>query len=559
MYSKESALKKSYSLKIGILVDSQIVNNLDYIFIKSVINHKSVSKVSIIIQNIDIKKSSRIYRIINNIFKFGPLNYLSIFTLNIIEKLEKIRLSKLVFCNSLNNVSLDELIEDRINLSPVISKSGFVFRYSEVELEKIKGKFDVILRLGSGILKGEILSVAKYGVISFHHGDNRFNRGGPPGFWEVYNREPTTGFIIQRLTEELDGGLVVMRGSFPTKSYWLHNRVSIVHNSLNYIDQVLDRIANNNTLEPFLPSQPYSQPLFKRPSLFVQLIYLRDQVKSYLGKKIVFNFFRKTPAWTVGFIRSDWKNAVFHRAEYISPEPGMFIADPFLILHEGQNYCFVEEYVYAEKKARISLYIISPAGYERVGVVLNEKFHLSFPFVFNYDGCFYMIPETSSTQSIRLYRAVNFPFEWEYVQDILTGVSAADTMLLENNQVFYLFTNIDNTGSEEHSSELYIYYADSPLATKWSSHRSNPVIVGAEYARNGGLLFDNNSFVFRMSQEYGFGVYGQSLNANKMLTLNEQSYVEQTEFKIMPNFVADAKGIHHISSVNNLTVFDVYR
>jgi hypothetical protein len=38
---------------------------------------------------------------------------------------------------------------------------------------------DVIVRFGFRILKGEILSAARLGVWSLHHGDNQVNRGGP--------------------------------------------------------------------------------------------------------------------------------------------------------------------------------------------------------------------------------------------------------------------------------------------------------------------------------------------------------------------------------------------
>ena len=62
---------------------------------------------------------------------------------------------------------------------------------------------DIIIRGGSGILKGEILNSAKFGVISFHHGDNLVNRGGPSGFWEVYEKNPKTGFTIQILMNNL--------------------------------------------------------------------------------------------------------------------------------------------------------------------------------------------------------------------------------------------------------------------------------------------------------------------------------------------------------------------
>jgi len=60
--------------------------------------------------------------------------------------------------------------------------------------------------LGIGILKGDVLSAPTYGVVGAHHGDVRAYRGGPPGFWEYVNREPTATVTVQRYTERFDGG-----------------------------------------------------------------------------------------------------------------------------------------------------------------------------------------------------------------------------------------------------------------------------------------------------------------------------------------------------------------
>ena len=62
--------------------------------------------------------------------------------------------------------------------------------------------------------------MSKIGIFSFHHGDNDFYRGGPPGFWEVYNQEPSTGFIIQRINEVLDNGDVIFKGNIPTSFFY---------------------------------------------------------------------------------------------------------------------------------------------------------------------------------------------------------------------------------------------------------------------------------------------------------------------------------------------------
>ena len=80
------------------------------------------------------------------------------------------------------------------------------------ELARIQAhNIDVFIRLGFRILRGEILRSARYGVWSYHHGDNRVNRGGPAGYWEVMESALECGAVLQILTEDLDGGTVLNR------------------------------------------------------------------------------------------------------------------------------------------------------------------------------------------------------------------------------------------------------------------------------------------------------------------------------------------------------------
>ena len=84
---------------------------------------------------------------------------------------------------------------------------------------------DILLYCGSGILHGDILTSSRYGVLSIHHGNNNINRGGPPGFWEVYSKNPSSGCTIQILNEELDGGRILFRGLFRTKPFYVWNQL----------------------------------------------------------------------------------------------------------------------------------------------------------------------------------------------------------------------------------------------------------------------------------------------------------------------------------------------
>lgn len=99
----------------------------------------------------------------------------------------------------------------------VVRKGKFSEYFQEQDIVGIrKSNLDFILRFAFGIIRGDILQTARYGVWSFHHGDEQKYRGAPPCFWEIYNGEQQTGAILQRLTERLDGGVVLRKGWFPT-------------------------------------------------------------------------------------------------------------------------------------------------------------------------------------------------------------------------------------------------------------------------------------------------------------------------------------------------------
>ena len=95
------------------------------------------------------------------------------------------------------NVDISQLVPNIIAITPKVSRSGYVQRFSDNDVAKVAGlQLDVLLRFGKGILRGGILQAAKHGIISFHHADNRVMRGGPSGFWEVYYQWDKTGFTI---------------------------------------------------------------------------------------------------------------------------------------------------------------------------------------------------------------------------------------------------------------------------------------------------------------------------------------------------------------------------
>lgn len=99
----------------------------------------------------------------------------------------------------------------------------FEHRFQPETIDRIRAAdLDVLLRFGFNIIRGEILDSARYGVWSYHHGDSHDYRGAPDLFWEMYERNPVTGTVLQVLTEELDGGRILYRSftaTDPTSLY----------------------------------------------------------------------------------------------------------------------------------------------------------------------------------------------------------------------------------------------------------------------------------------------------------------------------------------------------
>ena len=221
-------------LKIGFLIDNLQISNLDQEIIYH-IDQKNICDKYIIL-NQKISKPSIFFFI----KKYSTIRIIEKILIKLINLFEKRVLYKFVkYKYQFNKIDKSFFYKNVINLNPIISGNRIYYDYSNKDLDKIKEQnLDVIIRLGSGIIKGEILNVSKFGIYSFHHGDNKIFRGGPPGFWEVYYKKNSTGFVIQKIDNILDGGKILYRGLVETKSFYYLNKISIYKNSAKYLSLV---------------------------------------------------------------------------------------------------------------------------------------------------------------------------------------------------------------------------------------------------------------------------------------------------------------------------------
>lgn len=549
-------------LKIGLIVDSTFASKYVFDLAAWGQSQDDLSISHLILQKTP-KSSSGMRRTVRFVRQHGVWELIRFSSFLLITKLESLvlRFSKYhakYHADHLKDSDLSQVVGQSIEVHPVISESGFVSRYSDQDVERIKSlELDILIRCGWGILRGAILSASRHGVISLHNGDNRVNRGGPAGFWEIFLKQTSTGFIIQQLTEELDAGNVLFRGNVRTRFFYLLNQAALYAKSNHYLKKLLKDVARSGSLPAAENAQIYFNPLFKRPKLRQQASYLAQlalHISNHLRNRFLL---RKRERWDVAFSRSEWKSLVMWRANKILSPPGHFLADPIVIREGGDDYCFVEDFDFAKSRACISVYRLGNRKAERLGEALVEPFHMSFPFLFRYANRLFMCPETSEKGEIRLYECTDFPLGWKLCKVLMSGVSAADPMIFEHGGKWWLFANIDPIDQRDHSSELFIYYADHPLADQWTPHPRNPIFVDSTKARNAGVLFDHGA-IYRVSQIPGFNFYGKGFAVNKILTLTVTDYLEERMYSVEPNFFDNLGGTHHLHSNGAVCVFDYF-
>lgn len=542
---------------VGLIVDSVQSSKMLYSFIKLSQSSTNYEITHLIIQKTNHFTKNLLTKSLQYVAERGFNKFLAAALFKILCKFESLvikRQSK--FKSFFDTHDLSKFSLKVLEVEPIISKSGLVYRYSESDLSKIKSlNLNLLVRGGSGILRGDILSVCENGIISFHHADNDVNRGGPPGFWEVANKEKRTGFVIQRLTNELDGGDVLFKGFIATSFMYTLNLAKLYEKSNPFLHIIIEKLISDPTNLQVLQKRPYSFPLYKTPSIATQLSYIWSTLTIVISK-VVRRLKGESLRWGVAYQFVDnWKDVALWRSKRIPNPPNRFLADPFVIKRDQKHYCFVEDYDYTSKCAHISVYEITKDTCREVGVALKEDFHLSYPFLLEHKNEIYMCPETHQAKDIRLYKCVEFPLKWELANILMSDVSAADTTIFYKDKKWWLLTNICSSSLPDHGSELHIFSSNDLFSKEWKAHPKNPIFFDPLVARNGGFLTHTDG-QYRVFQKQGFDFYGESLGVSKIDKLDESEYVESFEFEVLPAFFPSIKGTHTYSFCDGLLTLD---
>lgn len=171
--------------------------------------------------------------------------------------------------------------------------------------------------------------------------------------------------------------------------------------------------------------------------------------------------------------------------EVIEPPPEKYYADPFVL----EDILFFEYYDYDKG-------VIAILKDGKPEVVLEKPYHLSFPCVFKDNGSYYMLPETVNNNQLELYKAKNFPYDWELVKVIAQGWY--DDPIMYVNSRYTIFTT-------EGANNLKVLQSDA-LTGEYSTIYTD----ASKQYRSAGQIFTHNGRTIRPVQNCE-GSYGKGI------------------------------------------------
>ncbi len=550
---------KNKKIRIGILSDTEYTPFWAYEMIRMASELPDV-EIPLLVLNSD--KVSNKKSFFNKVYDRLSILF-SILYLTLDQKLFKRKI------DAFEAKSFKDLLPDakRIFVSPI--KTKFRDNFNKKDLNKIESfDLDIILCRGFRILTGEILNLPRFGVWSYHHGDNDENRGRPAVFYETVQRWNSIGTILQILKEELDNGIVIYKSKSGHKSKFVFKNMNSVYwKSSFFLKRCIvelqskgwDRFINDKLKKYNSSINIYDRPLFTIPTntQAIKLItyHYYNMIKDFLFDKIIYD------QWHIAISQnSDISRLSMHRFNLIKIPKHRFWADPIIINFDSKTLIYFEDYHYKKKKGIISVIElpknIKEIDYSSSKIALEKDYHLSYPFVFIYKNELYMVPETSSINNIDLYKCIDGYNNFKYVKTLISNVKALDSTLIYKDNLWWLFTNVVSHPAMSSYEELFLFYTDDLIKGEWIEHDLNPIVSDISSSRSAGPIFERDGKYYRPSQICS-PIYGFGIAINEILVWSKSEYEEVKVEQINAEWEKSFKTIHTISQIEDIVVVDV--
>ena len=457
-----------------------------------------------------------------------------------------------------NNVPVNHVVQNLPVIDCITIKKGrFSEYFSSKDIEQISSyKLDFILRFGFNIIKGEILNVPKYGVWSFHHGDELEFRGGPIGFWEIYRNSKTNGVVLQQLNNLIDAGVMINRRLFLTVSHAYSEHINkLLMQSVDMPLQVCKRIASGD--DSIFKSNPSATkaPMNRLPNNWQMSRFLFVLLLNRISLKTEKLF--KQEQWNIGLMKGELtknpENISLNNIQWLNIRKGSsYAADPFCFETSSGSYILFEDFDYKVNKGKISLLKLSEdATSFDIKTIIEKPYHLAYPFVFQHKNDFYLIPETAENKTIELYKW-NASEETFAFQHLLMNVPGVDSSIVQYEGRWWIFCGLKNNLPNEN---LYVFFADQ-LTGPYTAHALNPVKTDPSGSRPAGQFIIDGKKLYRPAQQ-SVSWYGEKIRWFEIKDLTPNTFSEQYVSESVPQSKWEYnKGLHTFSQASSFKVID---
>ena len=380
------------------------------------------------------------------------------------------------------------------------------------------------------------------------------------GFREVLAGHPTTTASIHHRSPDPNRPRLLYRSHLATDPASTHrNQARLRWRQAAAISRLLQRLHELGSDRFFAETETRfgnsvtTSDLTPNSNFFAELLhFIGRRLRSGLHSLLSFN------QWIL--MRGAGDPFSFSTSKFtpLAPTDDRTWADPFPIRRNDRYFIFIEEKPRG-KKGHISLIEMDDSFHCKPPVkIIDQPYHLSYPFPFLWHGDYYLIPESNDNRTIDLYRCIDFPLKWVHHQTLMTDVRASDTTLLQYDDRWWLFTSIAAHPGATVRDELFLFHADSPLSDAWIPHPQNPIVSDASRARSAGPIFASDNTLYRPSQDCSVR-YGYCVRLNRITCLTTAEYAEKEVRTIEPTGSPDLIALHTLSHAPDLFLIDVKR
>ena len=233
----------------------------------------------------------------------------------------------------------------------------------------------------------------------------------------------------------------------------------------------------------------------------------------------------------------------------------VWAADPLAFETSKGTFLFFELFDKKKNKGVIACSEIKNGLIDNYEVVLEEDFHLSFPFVFERNGSFYMIPETGARKKVVLYKSTNFPKDWKRESVIVDNIKSSDNIVFERNNTLFLLSSVIGSTPSDCSNQLYLLNENFQVSKEICK-----TAFSTDGNRNAGSIYTLKNTSIRPGQFSHNNDYGKGLCFFEF-NCGEHGIQEKLIKTVLPEeikFLANEPfcGIHTYSWANGIEIID---